>query len=112
MLFPRLDPPAELEPGVLVGPKLHEARFDGAAAAIAHKASRSASGTLSELPWQPERIFFGFFQHSKFTALAVPKADGFNGSHDVHMHMHMHVHTRAHKDAAAARKDGLLTMYS
>ena len=41
-----------------------------------------------------ERIFFGFFQHSKFTALAVPKADGFNGSHDVHMHMHMHVHTR------------------
>ena len=32
-----------------------------------------------------ERIFDGFFQHSKFTALAVPKADGFNRSHDVHM---------------------------
>ena len=32
-------------------------------------------------------ILYGFFQHSKFTALAVPKAltDGFNGSHDVHM---------------------------
>ena len=35
--------------------------------------------------WAIERIFYGFFQHSKFTALAVPKADGFNGSHDVHM---------------------------
>ena len=47
-----------------------------------------------------ERIFDGFFQHSKFTALAVPKADGFNGSHDVHMF------AGDCKDAAAARKMG------
>ena len=51
-------------------------------------------------------------RHSKFTALAVPKsatsdkADGFNGSHDVHMF------AGGCKDSAAARKDGLLTMYS
>ena len=39
-------------------------------------------------------------RHSKFTALAVPKADGFNGSHDVHMF------AGDCKDAAAARKMG------
>ena len=70
------------------------------------RATPAVAGSFKESWWAIERIFDGFFQHSKFTALAVPKADGFNGSHDVHMF------AGDCKDAAAARKDGLLTMYS
>jgi len=35
--------------------------------------------------WAVERIFYGFFEHKKFTKLVVPTADGFHGSHDMHM---------------------------
>ncbi|EOD31043.1 hypothetical protein EMIHUDRAFT_203121 [Emiliania huxleyi CCMP1516] len=67
------------------------------------RATPAVAKSFKEGWWAIERIFYGFFQHSKFTALAVPKADGFNGSHDVHMF------AGDCKDAAAARKDGLLT---
>ena len=64
------------------------------------RATPAGAGACKESWWAIERIFDGFFQHSKFTALAVPKADGFNGSHDVHMF------AGDCKDAAAARKMG------
>ena len=35
--------------------------------------------------WAVDRIFYGFFEHAKFTKLVVPTADGFHGSHDMHM---------------------------
>ena len=35
--------------------------------------------------WATERIFYGFFEHAKFTKLTVPVADGFHGSHEMHM---------------------------
>ena len=70
------------------------------------RATPAVARSFKEGWWAIERIFYGFFQHSKFTALAVPKADGFNGSHDVHMF------AGDCKDAAAARKDGLLTTYA
>ena len=64
------------------------------------RATPAVAKSFKEGWWAIERIFYGFFQHSKFTALAVPKADGFNGSHDVHMF------AGDCKDAAAARKMG------
>ena len=51
------------------------------------RATPAVARSFKEGWWAIERIFYGFFQ---FTALAVPKADGFNGSHDVHMCMHMY----------------------
>ena len=63
------------------------------------RATPAVAGSFKESWWAIERIFDGFFQHS-ITALAVPKADGFNGSHDVHMF------AGDCKDAAAARKMG------
>ena len=68
--------------------------------AIRSRATPAVAKSFKEGWWAIERIFYGFFQHSKFTALAVPKADGFNGSHDVHMF------AGDCKDAAAARKMG------
>lgn len=54
--------------------------------------------------WAVERIFYGFFEHAKFTKLVVPTADGFVGSHETHMF------AGTCKDAEAARRDGLLTV--
>ena len=41
------------------------------------RATPAVAKSFKEGWWAIERIFYGFFQHSKFTALAVPKADGF-----------------------------------
>ena len=46
------------------------------------RATPAVARSFKEGWWAIERILFSFFQHSKFTTLAVPKADGFNGSHD------------------------------
>ena len=52
--------------------------------------------------WATERIFYGFFEHKKFTKLVVPTADGFNGSHEMHMF------AGTCKDASLAMTDGPL----
>ena len=52
--------------------------------------------------WAIERIFYGFFEHAKFTKLVVPTAEGFHGSHEKHMF------AGTCKDAEAARIDGRL----
>jgi len=52
--------------------------------------------------WAVERIFYGFFEHSKFTKLVVPTADGFSGSHEMHMI------AGVCKDPNAARLEGRL----
>ena len=44
------------------------------------RATPALAKSFKEGWWAIERIFYGFFQHSKFTALAVPKADGFNAA--------------------------------
>lgn len=54
--------------------------------------------------WAVERIFYGFFEHAKFTALTVPTADGFHGSHEMHMF------AGDCRDPAAAAKEGPLTV--
>ena len=35
--------------------------------------------------WAVGRIFYGFFEHAKFTKLVVPTSDGFHGSQEMHM---------------------------
>jgi hypothetical protein len=52
--------------------------------------------------WAAERIFYGFFEHTKFTKLVVPTADGFSGSHEMHMF------AGTCKDAGRATTDGPL----
>ena len=52
--------------------------------------------------WAVERIFYGFFEHKKFTKLVVPTADGFHGSHEMHMF------AGTCKDAATAKEQGRL----
>lgn len=53
--------------------------------------------------WAVERIFYGFMEHNKFTALTVPKAEGFEGSHDMHMI------AGDCRDPEVAQKEGRLT---
>ena len=60
--------------------------------------------TVKDGWWAVERIFYGFFEHAKFTALVVPTAIGFDGSHDMHMF------AGDCRDAAVARKEGRLTV--
>ena len=54
--------------------------------------------------WAVNRIFYGFFEHKQFTALHVPVAKGFTGSHEMHM-----LHGGC-GDADVARKEGPLTV--
>jgi len=68
-----------------------------------HRPTPAVSKTVKEGWWAVGRIFYGFFEHAKFTALTVPTATGFNGSHDMHMF------AGDCRDAAVAQKDGRLT---
>ena len=60
--------------------------------------------TLKEGWWAVDRIFYDFFEHAKFTALAVPTAMGFQGLHDMHMF------AGDCRDAGVAENDGRLTV--
>ena len=40
------------------------------------RATPAVARSFKEGWWAIERIFYGFFQHSEFTALAVPKRQG------------------------------------
>ena len=50
------------------------------------------------------RIFWGYYDHKQFTALNVPKAVGFKGSHEMHMFAGLGA------DADEARLNGPLTV--
>ena len=77
------------------------------------RATPAVAKSFKEGWWAIERIFYGFFQHAEFTALAVPARRP-----QVPRLMASTAHTTSicsrgtARDAAAARKDGLLTMYS
>ena len=68
------------------------------------KPTPSVAKTLKEGWWAVDRIFYGFFELAKFTALTVPTAMGFLCSHDMHMF------AGDCRDAGVAEKDGRLTV--
>ena len=63
--------------------------FSGSREFVLFLARKSPTPSISKAKkdgwWAVERIFYGFFEHSKFTKLVVPTANGFDGSHEMHM---------------------------
>ena len=68
-----------------------------------HRATPAMAKMWKDGWWTVGRIFWGYYDHKQFTALNVPRAVGFKGSHEMHMFAGLGA------DADEARLNGPLT---